>query len=161
MKNDILDGIERLEALPNEIELSNILYDILNPYDKHFTFSPMTIDIDSKYNKEFFSKWIKTKIIDLDIGIIKFKEFPDFSLTQQHRQRTLYDIPIRKRKWLCDAILASFHKIKDCENIVFDLRKNNGGDDWIAVLMMSFVFGRREHVNTNVLIFFKKRKMRK
>lgn len=150
IKNDILDGIEDLETLPNELELSNILYDILNSYDKHFTFSPMVIDGENKYNKEFFSKWIKTKIIDSNIGLIKFKEFPDFSLTQLKSQRTLYDIPIRKRKWLCEAILKSFHKVRNCENIVFDLGKNNGGDDWVAVLMMSFVFGRRERVNTNV-----------
>ena len=150
IKNDILDGIGGLEVVPNELELSNILYDILNSYDKHFTFSPMVIDRENKYDKEFFSKWIKTKIINPDIGIIKFKEFPDFSLTQQHTQRTLYDIPIRKKKWLCEAILKSFDKVRNCENIVFDLRKNNGGDDWIAILMMSFVFGRREHVNTNI-----------
>lgn len=151
MKNDILDGVENLNSRPtNEIELSNILYDILNPYDKHFTLSPMTVDEDTKYNKEYFLKWLKTKIIEPNIGIIKFKEFPDFSLTQQHRQRTIYDIAPQKKKWLCKAILDSFHKVKECENIVFDLRKNNGGDDWIAVLMMSFIFGKREHVNTNV-----------
>jgi C-terminal processing protease CtpA/Prc len=150
MTNDILAGIDNLRTFPNEAELSNFLYDILRPYDKHFTFSPMVIDMDMKYDQEYFSKWIKTKILDSNIGLIKFNEFPDFSLTQQYRQRTLYDIPIRKRKWLCKTILESFHKVKRYENIVFDLRKNNGGDDWVAVLMMSFIFGRREHVNTNV-----------
>ena len=150
IKDDILNGIEKLPSLPDEKELSNVLYDILKPYDKHFTFSPLVIDVHSKYNKSYFSKWIKTKIIDPNIGLIKFKEFPDFSLTQQHKQRTLYDIPIRKRKWLCKAILDSFHQFKDCETIIFDLRKNNGGDDWVAILMMSFIFGERKHVNTNV-----------
>lgn len=150
IKNNILQDIDHLQTLPNELELSNLLYKTLRPHDKHFTFSPMAIDVETKYNKHYFSKWIKTKIIDPNISLIKFKEFPDFSLTQQNRQRTLYDIPPQKKKWLCKAILDSFRKVEGCENIVFDLRKNNGGDDWIAVLMMSFLFGERKHVNTNV-----------
>jgi C-terminal processing protease CtpA/Prc len=147
---ELINGIDT-QALLNEKEISNIFYNILHPYDKHFTFSPMVIDNhkNHKYNKKYFDDWIKVKMID-SIAIIQFKEFPDFELTQQNSQRTLFDIPKRKRKWLCSAIIDAFNQVMTCDPIIFDLRRNNGGDDWVAILMLSFIFGQRKHVNTNV-----------
>ena len=146
---DSINHATRNISILNEPELSELLYDILNDYDKHFTFSPL-VDDETQYDKKFFSKWLRTKIIESDIGVVRFHEFPDFGLTKQFVQKTLYDIPERKRKLLCEAILQSFEKIKSCDSIVFDLRRNNGGDDWVAILMLSFIFGERRHVNTNV-----------
>lgn len=153
-ENYILDSKDIIKSIlnkininsMNELELSEYIYSILKNYDKHFSFTPL--EIESSHEQHHIN-FIHTKI-EKDIAIVKIKEFPDFQMTQQYIQKTFDDISKRRKTLLCNHIIQTFKKIKDYPNILFDLRNNPGGDEMIAIFMLSFIFGKRIHVNTNV-----------
>jgi C-terminal processing protease CtpA/Prc len=153
-ENYILDSKDIIKSIlnkininsMNELELSEFIYSILKKYDKHFSFTPL--EIESSHDQHHIN-FIQTKI-EPDIAIVKIKEFPDFQMTQQYRQKSFDDISKRRKTLLCNHIIQTFREIKDYPNILFDLRNNPGGDEMVAIFMLSFIFGKRTHVNTNV-----------
>jgi C-terminal processing protease CtpA/Prc len=146
IKESILTKVKKIDKLEelDEPLIANIIYDIISKYDKHFSFSPIhTKKISNK------KKWIHIKIMK-NRGIIKIDEFPDYELTKQYEQKTIFDISKIKRKLLSNYILNNLNKIEKCDTIIFDLRDNSGGDDQIVILILSFIFAKKIHINTNI-----------
>ena len=121
--------------------LYNDIYSILK--DKHISFEPNIRNIKPNYNKVFFNKWIKSKIINENVGYIRIDTFLDFGLDGVKNPKFLEDIPKTKLKLLCLSMIKHFEKIKKCKFIIFDLRNNGGGEGQIVRLMLSFLFNRR------------------
>lgn len=122
-------------------KLYDDIYSILK--DKHIIFEPNEKEVKIKYDKDFFHKWIQSKIIKSNIGYIKIDTFLDFGLDGVYNPKVLEDIPKTKMKLICNSIIKYIENVKDCNYIIFDMRNNGGGEGQIAKLLLSFIFNRR------------------
>jgi len=122
-------------------KLYDDIYSILK--DKHIIFEPNEKEVKIKYDKDFFHKWIQSKIIKSNIGYIKIDTFLDFGLDGVYNPKVLEDIPKTKMRLICNSIMKHIENVKDCNYIIFDMRNNGGGEGQIAKLLLSFIFNRR------------------
>ena len=104
-------------------KLYDDIYSILK--DKHIIFEPNEKEVKIKYDKDFFHKWIQSKIIKTNIGYIKIDTFLDFGLDSVYNPKVLEDIPKTKMKLICNSIIKHIENVKDCNYIIFDIRKTN------------------------------------
>lgn len=113
-------------------KLYDDIYSVLK--DKHIIFEPNEKEVKIKYDKDFFHKWIQSKIIKSNIGYLKIDTFLDFGLDGVYNPKVLEDIPKTQMKLICNSIIKNIENVKNCNYIIFDMRNNGGGEGQIAKL---------------------------
>lgn len=89
---------------------------------------------EKDYIKFLQTEWLTSKIMNHEIGYIQFNHFP--AITEDYQKDVL--VPI---------VMCAYNKIRNCNKIIFDLRKNGGGSPGLVRFMQSFLFDKKTLLN--------------
>ena len=101
-------------------------------HDKHIRIRPINKNKKKKPNKFNVDEWLKTRIINKKIGYVYIDGFIGFE---------------RTKEIIIPHTIKQFNHIKNCPIIVFDLRKNGGGDPKMVQFLQSFLFKKKVILN--------------